>query len=135
MRCVSDILAALCLSEGFSTGFSSLVYLLSIIRSLIFRLILETLITRRAHAIHRESWGIAAAYRDVVGYPPGDHLHPTTRHMDIEEQTRLLAPIPEYLEAVKVFPLIPHIRKDAVVRAVLSSELLGLMLSLSTRSL
>jgi hypothetical protein len=45
--------------------------------------------------------------------------------MDIEEQTSLLAPTPEYLETVKVFPLIPHIRKDAMVRVISSSELVG----------
>ncbi|KAF9644898.1 hypothetical protein BDM02DRAFT_3157054 [Thelephora ganbajun] len=34
--------------------------------------------------------------------------------MDIEEQTGLLAPTSGDLETVKVFPLIPHIRKDAI---------------------
>jgi len=45
--------------------------------------------------------------------------------MDIEEQTGLLAPTPEYLETVKVFPLIPHLRKDAMVSVILNSELVG----------
>jgi len=45
--------------------------------------------------------------------------------MDIEEQTGLLAPTPEYLETVRVFPLIPHLRKDAMVCAVLNPELVG----------
>lgn len=35
--------------------------------------------------------------------------------MDIEEQTGLLATTPEDLETVRVFPLIPHILKDATV--------------------
>jgi len=54
--------------------------------------------------------------------------------MDIEEQTGLLAPTPEYLETVKVFPLIPHIRKDAMVRVVFSSEPVEVVLNLSTRN-
>lgn len=40
------------------------------------------------------------------------------RRMDIEEETGLLAGSPEYLEAVKVFPLIPHILKDATVGCI-----------------
>ena len=45
--------------------------------------------------------------------------------MDIEEQTGLLAPTPEYLETIKVFPLIPHLRKDAMVCIIFNSELAG----------
>ena len=54
--------------------------------------------------------------------------------MDIEEQTCLLSPTSDHLEAVKVFPLIPHIRKDAMVRAISGSELAGVVLNLSARS-
>ena len=43
--------------------------------------------------------------------------------MDIEEQTGLLAPTAEYLETVKVFPLIPHLRKDAMVSVILNPGL------------
>jgi len=53
--------------------------------------------------------------------------------MDIEEQTGLLTSTPEYLETVKVFPLIPHIRKDATVR-VMSLEVLEMVLNLSARN-
>lgn len=42
-------------------------------------------------------------------------VRPTTPQMDAEEQIGLLATTPEYLESVKVFPLIPHILKDAMV--------------------
>jgi len=54
--------------------------------------------------------------------------------MDFEEQIGLLAPTPEYLETVKVFPLIPHIHRDAMVRVILSSNLIVVELNLSTRS-
>ena len=53
--------------------------------------------------------------------------------MDIEEQTGLLASTPEYLENVKVFPLIPHIHKDAMVRVVNRPEVVEMVLNLSTR--
>ena len=42
--------------------------------------------------------------------------------MDVEEQTGLLESTSEYLEAVKVFPLIPHIHKDAMVRVAMSPK-------------
>jgi hypothetical protein len=35
---------------------------------------------------------------------------------DYEEQYRLLAPSPEYLASVQVFPLIPRIKNDVTVR-------------------
>lgn len=36
---------------------------------------------------------------------------------DEEEQlSKLLAPTPEYLASVKVFPLIPNLKKDVMVR-------------------
>lgn len=54
--------------------------------------------------------------------------------MDVEEQTGLLAPTPDYLETVKVFPLIPHIHRDAMVRVNTSSERVEVVLNLSTRS-
>lgn len=66
----------------------------------------------------------------VVWTPPS----PVTQHMDIEEQTGLLAPTPGQLNTVKVFPLIPHIRKDAMVRVLLSSEFARVILSFSPRS-
>jgi hypothetical protein len=38
-------------------------------------------------------------------------------HAEIEEQTQsLLGPSPESLASVKVFPLIPHLKKDVIVR-------------------
>ena len=48
---------------------------------------------------------------------PGGYFHPTTTHMDVdvEELTGLLAPATDGLGSVKVFPLIPHIRNDAMV--------------------
>ena len=55
--------------------------------------------------------------------------------MDIEEQTGLLATAPEILEAVKVFPLIPHILKDVTVCASLLSELKMMLSFPTTRSL
>lgn len=58
---------------------------------------------------------------------------PSNSTMDIEEQTGLLTSTPEYLETVKVFPLIPHIRKDATVR-VMSLEVLEMVLNLSARN-
>lgn len=45
--------------------------------------------------------------------------------MDIEEQTVLLEPVPEDPEIVKVFPLFPHIRKDAMVRVAFEFEACG----------
>lgn len=54
--------------------------------------------------------------------------------MDIEEQTGLLASTSEYLETVKVFPLIPHIRNDAMVRAIMGPEVVEMTLNLSTRN-
>jgi len=54
--------------------------------------------------------------------------------MDIEEQTGLLTSTPEYLETVKVFPLIPHIRKDATVRVVMSLGVLEMVLNRSARN-
>lgn len=40
---------------------------------------------------------------------------------DEEEQSwqKLLAPTPEYLASLKVFPLIPALKKDVMVRLVL----------------
>ena len=52
--------------------------------------------------------------------------------MDIEEETGLLGHTSEYLEAVKVFPLIPHIRKDAMVRVLSSPERVEVVLNFST---
>ena len=54
--------------------------------------------------------------------------------MDIEEQTGLLTSTPEYLETVKVFPLIPHIRNDVMVRVAMSPEVVEMILNLSTRN-
>lgn len=38
--------------------------------------------------------------------------------MDPEEQSQLLAPSREQLAAVKVFPLIPYLKRDAIVSSV-----------------
>lgn len=62
-------------------------------------------------------------------------MPPTTGHMDAEEQTGLLVTTPEYLEAVKVFPLIPHILRDAMVRVISSFKLTEMVLNASSRSL
>jgi hypothetical protein len=35
--------------------------------------------------------------------------------MDPEEQAQLLAPTPEQLASIQVFPLIPYLKKDAIV--------------------
>ncbi len=39
-------------------------------------------------------------------------------HDVVDEETRLLAPAPENLASIKVFPLIPSLKKDVVVSAV-----------------
>lgn len=55
--------------------------------------------------------------------------------MDPEEQIDLLATTAEDIETVKVFPLIPHILRDATVRAILSSKSAEVTLNVYTRSL
>lgn len=89
------------------------------------------------HLVH----GIATDRGELWRYTAGVTIigcssmnHPAVQLMDIEEQTGLLAPTPEYLETVRVFPLIPHIRKDAMVRVIMSSEFVGVVLNLSARS-
>ncbi|KAF8150616.1 receptor-activated Ca2+-permeable cation channel [Crassisporium funariophilum] len=42
--------------------------------------------------------------------------------MDPEQQSSLLAPTPEYLATVKVFPLIPSLKRDVTVHSALSWE-------------
>jgi len=41
--------------------------------------------------------------------------------MDPEDQTQsLLAPTPEYLASVQVFPLIPYLKRDVIVSPTIS---------------
>lgn len=58
-----------------------------------------------------------------------------TGHMDVEELTGLLETTPECLETVRVFPLIPHILRDATVRVISSFKYAEMTLNVSTRSL
>lgn len=44
-----------------------------------------------------------------------DCNHEDKKIMDPEEQTQLLAPTHEQLASVKVFPLIPYLKHDAIV--------------------
>lgn len=49
---------------------------------------------------------------------------------DEEEQTRrLLAPTPEHLASVKVFPLIPSIKKDVTVSAACTISSEGMLMT------
>jgi len=53
---------------------------------------------------------------------PSNCSRPSTRHTNIEEQTGPPVPVPEHLETVEVFHLIPLILKDVTVRSIGSSS-------------
>jgi len=131
-----------CLNDFLLDSRRSFIY--SCVVNFIPRLISDTFVTQQTHGSpggvvafgrYGQSWGISAGVLQrhrIFTWIPRSPLSNST--MDIEEQTGLLTSTPEYLETVKVFPLIPHIRKDATVRAVMSLEVLEMVLNPSARN-